>query len=40
MIGDASPSLCIQYNRYRFNEFSPAAVPSEETTDEPNEDLS
>ena len=37
---DASPSLCIQYNRYRFNEFSPATVPSEEPTDEPHEDLS
>ena len=37
---DASPSLCIQYNHYCFNEFSPALVPSEEQTDEPNEDLS
>ena len=38
---DASPSsLCIQYNRYRFNDFTPAAVPLEEPNDEPNEDLS
>ena len=38
---DASPSsLCIQYNRYRFNDFAPAAVPLEEPNDEPNEDLS